>query len=150
MEAVPLHLKQANEFVRKHHARSLSCIGCKFAIGCMVDDKFVGVAIAGRRVARRLDDGKMLEVLRVCTDGTPNACSFLNARVARIAWMMGYAKVVTFSLASGSGSSLKAVGAKVAGEVKPQEWAVRAQLPKQWVLHVLPTSSGGPVLCPPC
>jgi len=52
MEAVPLHLKQANKFGRKHHARGLPCVGCKFAIGCMVDDKFVVVAIAGSPVAR--------------------------------------------------------------------------------------------------
>ena len=36
-------------------------------------------------MARRLDDGKTIEVLRVCTDGTPNTNSFLYGRVKRIA-----------------------------------------------------------------
>jgi hypothetical protein len=48
--------------------------------------------IAGRPVARRLDDGKTLEVLRVCTDGTPNANSFLYGRIKRIALLLGYEK----------------------------------------------------------
>jgi hypothetical protein len=47
------------------HRHNLPVTGRKFAIGCQVDEKLVGVAIAGRPVARRLDDGKTLEVLRV-------------------------------------------------------------------------------------
>jgi hypothetical protein len=82
------------------------------------------VVIAGRPVARRLDDGKTLEVLRVCTDGTANACSFLYARCAKIARLMGYEKVITYTLAEEAGASLKAVGAKVVGKVEPKEWSV--------------------------
>ena len=69
------------------------------------------MAIAGRPVARRLDDGKTLEVLRVCTDGTPNANSFLYGRVKRIAQLMGYEKIITYTLEEESGASLRAVGA---------------------------------------
>ena len=36
-----------------------------------------------------------LEVLRVCTDGTPNACSKLYGAVRRAAREMGYRKVIT-------------------------------------------------------
>lgn len=90
----------------------------------MVDGKLVGVAVAGRPVARRLDDGKTLEILRVATDGTPNATSFLYGRVRRIAQLMGYKKVVTYTLDEESGASLRGVGAKVVGEVEPQEWSV--------------------------
>ena len=73
-------------------------------------------------MARRLDDGRTLEVLRVCTDGTPNACSFLYARVAKIARLMGYEKVVTYTLESEGGASLKAVGAVPTGPLDPGEW----------------------------
>jgi hypothetical protein len=97
---VPITLREANAFV-----------------------KLVGVAIAGRPVARRLDDGKTLEVLRVCSDGTRNACSFLYSRVAQIARLMGYTRIITYTLADESGASLRAVGAKVTGEVEPQEWS---------------------------
>jgi hypothetical protein len=124
MEAVPLHLREANEFVRRYHRHSLPAVGCKFALGCEVDGKLVGVAIAGRPVCRRHDDGLTLEVLRVCTDGTPNACSFLYARVARIARLVGYRRILTYTLASECGASLRAVGARVTGEVQPQEWSV--------------------------
>ena len=83
MEAVPLHLREANEFVGQHHRHNRPTVGGKFAVGTALDGKLVGVAIAGRPVARRLDDGKTLEILRVATDGTPNACSFLYSRCAR-------------------------------------------------------------------
>src|SRR5262245_57933352 len=69
MEAVPLHLKEANAFVARHHRHNLPTTGCKFALGAAQGGKLVGVAVAGRPVARRLDDGKTLEVLRVATDG---------------------------------------------------------------------------------
>ena len=98
MEAVPLHLREANEFVAKFHRHNLPTVGGKFAVGAAVDGKLVGVAIAGRPVARRLDDGKTLEILRVATDGTPNANSFLYGRVKRIAQLMGYTKILTYTL----------------------------------------------------
>jgi hypothetical protein len=119
-----LHIRQANEFVAQHHRHSLPTVGGKFAVGAAVDGKLVGVAIAGRPVARKLDDGQTLEVLRCCTDGTRNACSFLYGRVKRIAALMGYRQVITYTLVEESGASLKAVGGRVVGEVRPQEWSV--------------------------
>src|SRR5256714_10988635 len=112
MDAVPLHLREANEFVAKYHRHNLPTVGGKFAVGAALDGKLVGVAIAGRPVARRLDDGRTLEVLRVCSDGTPNVNSFLYGRVARIARLMGYRKVITYTLEEESGASLRAVGGK--------------------------------------
>ena len=110
MEAVPLHLREANEFVAKFHRHNRPTVGGKFALGAAVDGKLVGVAIAGRPVARRLDDGKTLEVLRVCTDGTRNANSFLYGRVKRIGQLMGYKKIITYTLEEESGASLAGRG----------------------------------------
>lgn len=124
MEPVPLHIREANEFVAQHHRHNKPTVGGKFALGVSIDGKLVGVAIAGRPVARKLDDGKTLEVLRVCTDGTPNANSFLYGRVKRIAALMGYSSIITYTLQEESGASLKAVGAKIVGEVQPKEWSV--------------------------
>lgn len=124
MVAVPLHLREANEFVAKYHRHNLPTVGGKFAVGAAVEGRLVGVAIAGRPVARRLDDGKTLEVLRVCTDGTRNANSFLYGRVKRIALLMGYEKVITYTLAEEPGASLRVVGAEVVGKVEPREWSV--------------------------
>jgi hypothetical protein len=52
MEAVPLHLREANEFVARHHRHSLPTVGCKFAVGAAQGGKLIGVAIAGRPVCR--------------------------------------------------------------------------------------------------
>src|SRR5919109_720061 len=98
MEAIPLHLKEANAFVAQHHRHNLPTVGGKFALGAAQDGRLVGVAIAGRPICRRLDDGQTLEILRVATDGTTNACSFLYARWARIARLMGYTKIITYTL----------------------------------------------------
>src|SRR5438874_4846757 len=119
MEAIPLHLRETNEFVARHHRHNRPTVGGKFAVGAAVDVKLVGVAIAGRPVARRLDDGKTLEILRVCTYGTPNANSFLYGRVRRIGQLFGYTRIITYTLAEEPGASLRAVGAQVVGKVEP-------------------------------
>ena len=122
MKAVPLTLKEANLFVKKYHRHNKPVVGCKFAIGAEKDGKLVGVAIVGRPVARLLDDKKTTEITRVCTDGTRNANSFLYARCKKICQLMGYEKIITYTLQSESGSSLRAVGAKAEVKIKPQTW----------------------------
>jgi hypothetical protein len=135
MEAVPLHIREANEFVKRHHRHSLPTVGGKFALGVCVEGRLVGVAIAGRPVARKLDDGMTLEILRVCTDGTLNANSFLYGRVKRIAVLMGYSRIITYTLAEESGVSLKAVGARIIGDVQPQEWSVPSRPRKSQAVY---------------
>ena len=119
----PISLKLANEFVLANHRHNKPVAGHKFSIGLFDNDKLIGVAICGRPVARMADDGLTLEVLRVCTDGTRNANSMLYSRVKKIAQVMGYKKVLTYTLTEESGSSLRAVGAQKDGIVKPREWS---------------------------
>ena len=119
----PISLKLANKFVAAYHRHNKPVAGHKFSIGLVLNEKLVGVAICGRPVARMADDGLTLEVLRVCTDGTRNANSMLYSRVKKIAQIMGYKKVLTYTLAEESGSSLSAVGAQKDGIVKPREWS---------------------------
>ena len=119
----PISLKLANKFVAAYHRHNKPVAGHKFSIGLVLNEKLVGVAICGRPVARMADDGLTLEVLRVCTDGTRNANSMLYSRVKKIAQIMGYKKVLTYTLAEESGSSLRAVGAQKSGIVKPHEWS---------------------------
>jgi hypothetical protein len=135
MEAIPLHLREANAFVAKHHQHNLPTVGGKWAIGAVVDGKLVGFAIAGRPVARKLDDGKTLEILWVCTDGTPNANSFLYGRAKRIAVLMGYSRIITYTLEEESEASLRAVRARVIGEVRPQEWSVPSRPRKSQAVY---------------
>lgn len=110
MKAVSLSLKEANAYIAKNHRHHNPVVGDKFRVGCEENGVLVGVACVGRPVSRYLDDGKTLEVLRLCTDGTKNACSFLYSRCARIAKELGYEKIITYILESENGNSLKASG----------------------------------------
>ena len=110
MEAVPLELSAANEFVAILHRHHDPVYRDKFRVGAMQDGKLVGVVQVGRPVSRMLDDGKTVEVVRLCTDGTKDVCSFLYSRAARIAKEMGYEKIITYILCTESGTSLRACG----------------------------------------
>lgn len=67
-------------------------------------------------MARRMDDGLTLEVTRVCTDGTRNANSILYGACARTAKGMGYNRIITYTLQSESGASLRAAGWNISEE----------------------------------
>ena len=106
----PCDLKTANEFVKNYHRHHKPTVGHKFSISCYDDDRLCGVAICGRPVSRHLDNGLILEVNRLCTDGTYNACSKLYSACKRIAKEMGYDKIITYILESENGASLIASG----------------------------------------
>ena len=122
LDIVPVSLAEANEFVLEHHRHHKPVVGHKFSIGCTDGEKIVGVAIVGRLVSRFLDDGWTLEVTRLCTDGTRNACSMLYAAAWRAARAMGYKKVITYILESENGASVKAAGFKCVGEAGGLRW----------------------------
>lgn len=113
LEEREISLSEANAFVIQHHRYHDRATGHKWSIGAYRDGELCGVAIVGRPTGRRLDNGKTLEVTRLCTDGTRNACSFLYAAAARRARREGYEKIITFILASEPGISLKAAGWKM-------------------------------------
>lgn len=122
LEIVPMTLKEANAFVEQNHRHHGPTVGHKFSIGVSDGEKIVGVAIVGRPVARHLDDGWTLEVNRLCTDGTRNACSMLYAAAWRAARAMGYKRVVTYILESENGASLRAAGWKCVGQAGGLRW----------------------------
>ena len=78
------------------------------------DEKLVGVVIVGRPVARKLDDKLTLEINRNCVlDEAPKGtCSFLYSKAIKVWQSMGGKKIITYTLKSESGSSLKAVNFK--------------------------------------
>ena len=126
-------LREANEFVRNFHRHNKPTQGGKFAIGALYNGELVGVAVVGRPVSATLDDGWTAEVTRVCVrDHAPrNACSFLYGRCWRIWQQMGGKRVVTYTLQTESGASLRGAGWKLVGEVKPQTWD-RSNRPREW------------------
>ena len=110
LRAVPLPVASANAFVAEHHRHHPPVVQAKFCIGAARGGVLVGVAIVERPKARMLDDGDRVEVSRLCTDGSPQVCSFLYSRAARIAREMGYAEILTYILDCEPGTSLRAAG----------------------------------------
>jgi hypothetical protein len=122
LELVPISLKEANAFVERYHRHHKPVTGHKFSVAAAENGEIVGVAIVGRPVSRYLDDGWTLEVNRLCTDGTRNACSFLYAAAWRATRNMGYKKLITYILDTEKGTSLKAAGWKCVGEADGKRW----------------------------
>lgn len=119
----PLDLESANEYVRRFHRHHQPVIGHKFSLAALDDGDIVGVVIVGRPVSRIRDNGWTLEVTRLATDGTLNACSFLYGAAARAAFALGYRRIGTYILASEPGTSLAAAGWRQIGEVKGRSWS---------------------------
>jgi hypothetical protein len=122
-DVVPLPLAEANAFVQQHHRHHGRVVGHRFSLGVAdVTREIRGVAIIGRPVARGLDDGLTLEITRVATDGSKDACSALYGAARRAAFALGYKRLVTYTLASENGSSLRASGYRLVGEVTGRSW----------------------------
>jgi hypothetical protein len=120
---VPLPLDEANAFVAVMHRHHQPVVGHKFSLGVSDGDQVSGVAIVSRPVSRMLDDGLTLEVTRVATDGTPNACSGLYGACRRATFALGYRKLVTYTLPSESGASLRGAGYRLIGAAGGGSWS---------------------------
>lgn len=110
LDLQPVTYAEACEYVTQYHRHHIPPQGHKFSIAVADADKVVGVVMIGRPVARHLDNGRTLEVVRCCTDGTKNAASMLYGAAWRAAKALGYRRIVTYTLASEPGTSLKAAG----------------------------------------
>lgn len=109
----PISLREANLWIDEVHRHHKPVTGHKFSVA-VVDDsgELRGVGVAGRPKSRHLDAQGFLEVVRVATDGAPNACSMLYGALRRAGVALGYdpRKIITYTLVSESGSSLMASG----------------------------------------
>ena len=123
LEPIPVSQKEAFAFVREHHRHHSVPMAALFWLGVADEDGVLcGVAITNRPIARALDDGLTAEVTRLCTLGTPNACSHLLGRSRRIAIEKGYRRGVTYILESESGASLRAAGWGYLGMTRGDTW----------------------------
>lgn len=116
--ARPCTLKQANALVDSIHRHHDPVVGHRFSIAAYLDGALVGVAIVGRPMGRAVPQYTTCEVVRLATDGTPNACSFLYSRCARAAEAMGFDFIQTYILESEPGTSLRAAGWTNEGQVR--------------------------------
>ena len=124
---MPCTLREANDFVAQFHRHNgrTSRNGGKWAVACGSEDVgMVAVAIVGRPIARMLDDGFTAEVLRCCSrDAAPKGANSMLYGACWRAWRaMGGRKLVTYTLQTESGASLRGAGWRVVGEVKGGGW----------------------------
>jgi hypothetical protein len=124
LELFPLTLREANDLVATLHRHHKPVQGHRFSIGVRDGNQLVGAVIVGRPVARMLQDGMTAEVTRLVTDGTPNACSMLYGAAWRAWRAMGGTRIITYTLASEPGASLRAAGWDQVRRTKdrPQGW----------------------------
>jgi|SRR5215469_14943437 len=123
MKLAPISIREANAYVLHHHRHHRPTQGALFALGVENDGQLIGVALVGRPVGRGLQDGRTVEITRVCTDGTRNACSFLYGRCRRAAAALGYERVVTYTRQDESGASPRAAGFEQIALLDARSWA---------------------------
>jgi hypothetical protein len=124
LHVVPLELSEANRLVAQWHRHHQPSQGHRFSLGVADNDGVLhGAAIIGRPVARLAGSPRdVLEVVRLVTDGTKNACSILYAAAARAGLAMGYRRIQTYILDEEPGTSLVAAGWSYEGEAGGGQW----------------------------
>ena len=124
MEVQPITLREANAFVSQHHRHHGPVVGCLFCVAVNDGKNVVGVAIVGRPLSRMLQDGYTAEILRVCTiPGTRNACSKLYGSCRRAAFAIGWRRLITYTLDSETGASLRGAGFRCLGKAGGGSWS---------------------------
>lgn len=150
---VPMTLREANDFVQSFHRHNgrTSRDGGKWAVGIEATGELVGVAIVGRPLSRHLDRDHTAEVLRTCTNerAPKGAVSKLYAACWRAWRAMGGRKLITYTLATESGASLRGAGWTIvhrckgsprgwSNNVRKREWhSIYGQQKFRWEMHEL-------------
>lgn len=121
MNLRPITLREANDFVENFHRHNgrTSRDGGKFAIGLEENGILCAVAIVGNPLSSTFMDGFTAEVLRLCCRDTRNGASMLYAACWRAWRAMGGKKLITYTLKTESGESLRASGWRTVGETTP-------------------------------
>lgn len=120
---IPCTLGEAGEFVANFHRHNKPPQGGLFACGASDGARLVGVGIVGRPVSRHMQDGSTAEVTRCCVlddapKGTPSA---IYGALWRAAKALGWRRLITYTLQSESGASLRGAGWKVLAERAPSD-----------------------------
>ena len=128
-EVVPISYKLACEVVLEYHRHHKPPQGHKFSIG-LDSNGLHAVVMVGRPVAREYDDGRTLEITRICTidNAVPNSVSILLGAICRAGKALGYKRIITYTLESEHGSSLKASNFSIDGTVRGRSWSTPSRI----------------------
>lgn len=111
LRLVPITFADARRYIVEHHRHNDPPVAHRACVGIADDSgNLRGVGILGIPKARLSHDGRTAEIVRIATDGVPNGCSMLYGALVRVAWNLGYDRVLTYTLGSESGTSLRAAG----------------------------------------
>lgn len=141
MKIVPITLHEANDFVAEYHRHNgrTAWNGGRFAIGAEHDGELIGVVIVGNPISATYMDGYTVEVTRTCVrpDAPRNANSFLYGAACRAAKALGFRRIVTYTLTTESGASLRGAGWKVEALTKDghNDWNSKSKMDgidRQW------------------
>lgn len=142
----PCTVTWAIDFAGEHHRHCDDPPGGLWAVRLCRVRRTIAVALVGRPAAQALQDGFTAQVTRVCASGIRmmpaigedpskvptvagdfNACSRLYGACRRAAAALGYRRVITYTLASEDGASLRASGWRQVAETKPGAWSRRGR-----------------------
>lgn len=127
LEARPIFRKAARRWIWEHHRHNVPPAGWLGAVAIYESDRLCGVGTLGRPTGPGLQDGRTAEITRCCTDGTKNAASMIYGRLCRAAAAFGYTDVITYTLASEPGTSLRAAGFELDSEPRARDAWVRSE-----------------------
>jgi hypothetical protein len=129
LEIREVSFHDAAAFVDKHHSHNSAPIGWKWGHAAYNGDDLVGVLMAGRPVAAALQKQGCLEINRNCVKSTTpaglawNAASKLYGQACREGFKRGYLRIITYTLASERGTSLRAAGFVPVARTKGGSWS---------------------------
>jgi hypothetical protein len=152
LKLVPINLAEANVLVAKWHRHNGTLRGGSFFnVGLIDTDRpeagYIGAVTAGAVSARGLTVPWACEIRRLVTDGTKNACSMLYGAAWRAAQALGYEGMVTYTLTSEGGKSLRASNWRLDEDHIPTRiWKSRSPEFAHLKWSERPSSSNSPAL----
>ncbi len=133
----PISVKAARKWIAQTHRHLPQVQGGLWAVQLLDDGEIVGVALVGHPARVWMAD-HVLCVLRVAVcEGVPNGCSKLLGACSRAARALGASDLVTYTLPTEPGTSLRAAGYVFAGMTDGGDHG-RASRPRQAALFPQP------------
>jgi len=124
----PIRFAEAHAFINRHHAHCRAPAGWITGTSVWNGRQMLGVATISSPVARALNGRGIAEIARLCIrrDVAPllrwNAASMLLGASARSAEQAGFKTVITYTLQSESGTSLRAAGWSPEAVIRGRGW----------------------------